>query len=564
MIKPDRRRSGVYDRREPTNNEMPSTPTTKDAAVDHDKSAYWRESAISAREEQVHMREDTAHGRETKALQREEWATSREREVYDQRTYRAAMEALNAQLRQANEELVIASIRSQAIAEELERSKAEMTHLAHYDFLTDLPNRTQLHDRIDQAIALATRHQAKLAVLFLDLDRFKIVNDSLGHAIGDQLLQSVAQRLKSAIRNSDTVSRQGGDEFVLLLSEVGQEESLTLAIEKIHKIVTAPYSIAGNDLHIGVTIGVSLFPENGGDTATLMRNADAAMYYAKENGRDRYQFFKQEIHARNIERQSVETSLSQALDDRQFVLFYQAQINLENGTVMGVEALARWRHPSRGLLLPAWFIPIAEDCGAIVPIGRWVLREACEQAKSWLNQGLDFNVICVNISVRELEHQDFLKNVRSVLQETGLAPNRLEFELTETALMKNIDRTAATLHALRAIGARISIDDFGTGYSSLSYLKRFPLDTMKIDQSFIRDISTGNDDILLNAIIGIGKSLRHQVIAEGVETAKQLAFLRANDCIAAQGFYLNAPMSADEFGMFLSKRASRRNDGAIQ
>ncbi|MES2354781.1 MAG: EAL domain-containing protein [Pseudomonadota bacterium] len=516
MTKPDRRRAGVYDRR--------------------------KSAEIGRQEYELLNSNENNAANDPTSLER---LASKEQEVHAQRAHMAALEKLNVKLRQANEQLVITSIQSHALAEALAISKAEMAHLAHHDCLTDLPNRAQLHDRIDQAIELATRHHAKLAVLFLDLDRFKTVNDSLGHAIGDQLLQSVAQRLKNAIRGSDTVCRQGGDEFVLLLSDVSQEESLALTIEKIHQVVTAPYCLAGNNLRIGATIGISIFPDNGSDTAMLMRNADAAMYYAKENGRNKYQFFKPEIHACNREREGVETSLSHALEDRQFELFYQAQIHLETGSVTGVEALVRWRHPSRGLLLPAWF----------VPIGLWILREACEQAQLWLNQGLDFHVMCVNISARELENEDFLKNVSAIVQETGLTFDRLEFELTETVLMKNIDRTSKTLHALRAMGARISIDDFGTGYSSLSYLKRLPLDTMKIDQSFVRDISTSDDDILLNAIIGIGKSLRHQVVAEGVETAQQLAFLRENRCTAAQGFYLHAPMSANDFTRFLSKRA---------
>jgi diguanylate cyclase (GGDEF)-like protein len=521
--------------------------------VTREDEVHVREDAALGRESKASLREDAAQGRETEASLREESAASREQEIHVAGIYSAEQQDHNIKLRRANEQLVIASLQLQIASEEIEKSKVEMAHLAHHDFLTDLPNRMQLYDRIAQAIASAKRHHEKLAVLFLDLDRFKSVNDNLGHAIGDKLLQSVAQRLKSAIRSTDTVSRQGGDEFVLLLSEVNEEEALALKIEKIHQTVTAPYRLAGNDLHIGATIGISIFPQDGEDTETLVRNADAAMYHGKENGRNRYQFFKWEMHVRDVERQEVEASLRQALDRQQFVLFYQAQITLESGAVTGAEALIRWRHPSRGLLLPAWFVPVAEDSGAIVPIGRWVLREACRQAQSWLEAGLAFNVMAVNISAREFENDDFLENVRRALQETGLAPDHLELELTETVLMKSIESTAATLHALRAMGVRISIDDFGTGYSSLSYLKRFPVDTLKIDKSFVHDILTEDDDILVNAVIGIGKSLRHQVIAEGVETAKQLAYLRENDCAAAQGFYLNVPMIAEEFAAFLKQ-----------
>jgi len=563
----DRRSSGIHDRRKPSGinrqqGELASANESTGSNVDetsiqpHRECALLREDAVLAREEQVHVRENTAHGRETKALQREEWATSREQAIHDDCTSKTAQQDHNVKLRQANEQLVIASVQLQISTEKIENAKAEMTHLAHHDFLTDLPNRMQLYDRIAQAIALANRHHTKLTVLFLDLDRFKVVNDSLGHVIGDKLLQSVALRLKSAIRNSDTVSRLGGDEFVLLLSEVSQMEIFALTIEKIHKIITAPYCIAGHDLHIGATIGISRFPEDGEDAETLIRNADTAMYYAKENGRNQYQFFKQEMHSREAKRHVVESSLYEAIDKRQFVLFYQTQINLESGAITGAETLIRWRHPSRGLLLPAWFLPVAEDCGAIVLIGRWVLREACQQAKSWLDAGLAFNVIGVNVSAREVENDNFLTNVRAVLRETGLAPHYLELELTETTLMKNIESTAGTLHALRSMGVRISIDDFGTGYSSLSYLKRFPVDTIKIDKSFVHDIATGNNDILLNAIIDIGTNLQYKIIAEGLETAKQLVFLRANRCTAVQGFHLNAPMMAGEFATVLKQMSS--------
>jgi diguanylate cyclase len=566
----DRRRSVISDRRKPHQIAQPQAesppfnrsnardsvtvpPTLEPTAPGSGQSIQQREEANLAREEGVHAREDATRTREAQALQREGLATLREQEIHEGWASKAAMLDRSIKLRQANEQLVIAAVQLQIATEEIEKSKAEMTHLANHDFLTDLPNRMQLFDRIAQAIALAKRHHAKLAVLFLDLDRFKLVNDTFGHAIGDQLLQSVAHRLKSAIRSSDTVSRQGGDEFVLLLSEVSQEEILALKIENIHRIITAPYCVAGNDLDIGATIGVSIFPADGEDAETLIRNADAAMYYAKENGRNHFQFFRQEMRAIEVERQTIEVSLYQAIEQQQFVLFYQAQVNLESSAITGVEALIRWQQPERGLLLPASFIPFAEESGAIVPIGCWVLREACRQAQSWVEAGLAFNVIAVNISAREFENDQFLGNVRSVLRETGLAPDRLELELTETVLMKSIECTAKTLHDLRSMGVRISIDDFGTGYSSLSYLKRFPVDTMKIDQTFVRDIAPGADDILLNAIIGIGKSLHHHVIVEGVETAAQIAFLRENQCASVQGFYVNMPMRAEEFTSILEQ-----------
>lgn len=535
----------------PSNEALVSNP--QNSTLIREEVMQSREGSSRLREDTVLARENAAQERETTASLREESITSREQEIHDKHIVKAAQQDRNAKLKQANEQLVITSVQLQIATEEIERSKAEMTHLANHDFLTDLPNRMQLHDRIGQAIARAKRYQTKLAVLFLDLDRFKIVNDSLGHAIGDKLLQSVAQRLKGAIRATDTVSRHGGDEFVLLLSEVDDCETLALTIEKIHKIITASYDIAGHDLDIGATIGISMFPEDGEDSGALIRNADAAMYFAKENGRNKYQFFEHEMRARNMARQDIETNLRQALDKHQFVLFYQAQINLESGDITGAEALIRWRQPNGGLLLPAWFMPVAEDCGAIVQIGRWVLREACREAQSWLEADLPFNVIAVNISAREFESDDFLAHVHNVLLETGLTADRLELELTETVLMKNIESTVATLHALRSMGVRISIDDFGTGYSSLSYLKQFPLDTLKIDQSFVRDISISDNDVLVDAVIGIGKGLRLQVVAEGVETAAQLAFLRTSHCATVQGFYLNVPMIAEDFSAFLQR-----------
>ena len=530
-----------------------SAHTREELVQSRESSAHMRESAVVAREEQAHVREDVAHGRETSALLREELATSREQVIHNVQNWRDTQAEHGAKLRLANEQLVIASVQSQIRAEEIEKSKEAMAHLASHDFLTNLPNRVQLHDRITQAIAYANRHSMKLAILFLDLDRFKAVNDTLGHAVGDQLLQAVAQRLKSTIRGSDTVSRHGGDEFILVMSEVNDLAALAVNVKKIHDIVTAPYLVAGHDLEVGATIGISVFPENGKDADTLIRNADAAMYEAKNSGRNHFQFFRQEMRIRDAERRLLESSLFRALDQQQFVLFYQAQIDLESGTISGAEALLRWEHPDKGLLLPASFIGTAEDCGAIVPMGRWALHEACTQAQAWLDAGLPFHVMSVNISALEFENEDFVKNVRSVLQETGLAPLHLELELTETVLMKSIESTVLILNELRLMGVRIAIDDFGTGYSSLSYLKQLPVDTMKIDQSFIRDISDDSDQILINAVVGLGKSLRHHVVVEGVETSQQIAFLRQHDCPTVQGFYLHVPMAADEFAIVLAQ-----------
>jgi diguanylate cyclase (GGDEF)-like protein len=519
--------------------------------------ALMRENAVLARERDLRTREDNVEHKESDVSARENSAESSAGENQGVEASALEQEERNATLQMANEQLVITAIRLQIETAENEKTKSEMIKLARYDFLTSLPNRVQLYDRIDQAVAMAKRHPAKLAVLFLDLDRFKVVNDTHGHAIGDKLLQSVADRLKSSVRNTDTVSRLGGDEFVLLLSEVNEDEALELKIEKILAVVSAPYSIAGHELHVGATIGISIFPQDGDDSATLIRNADTAMYFGKKSGRNTYRFYVQEMGAHDTERKNIEAGLQQALKKREFILFYQAQFDLESGKISGAEALIRWRHPSKGLLPASEFMEVAESCGAVISIGRWALREACGQAMRWYMAGLSFNVVAVNISALEFENENFLQNVLQTLQETGLPPRHLELELTETVLMKSVDATTLTLSKLRSAGVSISIDDFGTGYSSLSYLKQFPVDTMKIDQSFVRDISTSKDDILLNAVIGIGKSLRHRVIAEGVETATQLAFLRENRCTAAQGYYLNEPMAAEDFFSFLTAGVAR-------
>jgi diguanylate cyclase (GGDEF)-like protein len=464
----------------------------------------------------------------------------------------------NRKLTEVNERLVIASVQLQVEAEKIAKAKEEMAHLAYHDSLTDLPNRMQLYDRIAQAIAFAKRRSTKLAILFLDLDRFKNINDSLGHAVGDQLLQSVAQRLKSAVRDTDTVSRHGGDEFILLLSELNPSDGLNLKIEEIHKIITAPYRIAETIVDIGATIGVSIFPDDGADSETLIRHADSAMYNAKECGRNKYQFYRSEMRIRSKEILNIGSDLLLAVEKKEFTLYYQAQINLQDGNVTGVEALIRWNHPRRGLLLPGHFIPLAEQSSLIVPIGQWVLREACRQAKCWLDRGLEIHRIAVNISAKEFECIGFLESVRDVLQDIDLMPHHLELELTENVLMKSIEGTAEILHSLKSMGVRVSIDDFGTGYSSLSYLKNFPVDTMKIDQSFIREISSHGDNVLANAVISLGRNLHHHVVAEGVETEAQLEFLRRHQCSAAQGFYLNMPMLAEDFTAYLE--GVRRDD----
>jgi diguanylate cyclase (GGDEF)-like protein/PAS domain S-box-containing protein len=433
----------------------------------------------------------------------------------------------------------------------------EMVYSAEHDSLTGLPNRMLLNDRIGQAIALAGRHMRQVAVLFLDLDGFKHINDSLGHPIGDKLLQSVAKRLVDCVRASDTVSRQGGDEFVVLLSEVNQSEAAANTARRVLQAVSKAHSINQHELHITTSIGVSIYPDDGMDAETLVKNADTAMYQAKENGRQSYQFFKPVMSVQAVERQSIEEGLRRALERQEFVLYYQPKVNLRTGAITGAEALLRWTRPTRGSIPPARFIPVAEDSGLILPIGAWVIREACKQAQTWLNADLPAISMAVNVSAMEFRDENFLKGLFAVLSETGLAPGSLELELTESVLMKHAGSTASILRILRERGVRVAIDHFGTGYSSLSYLRKFPVDALKIDQSFVRQIGAGDDTTIVKAVIGMARSLELRVVAEGVETAEELAFLRAHHCEEAQGHYFSRAVSARQFARLLRLDAHR-------
>jgi len=428
----------------------------------------------------------------------------------------------------------------------------QMAHSAQHDFLTGLPNRMLLNDRVGQAIVLAKRHAKRVAVLFLDLDGFKHINDSLGHPIGDKLLQSVAQRLVGCVRDSDTVSRQGGDEFVVLLSEVEHVEEVAAAAGRLLRAVAAAHSIDLHDLQINSSIGVSIYPDDGLDAETLIKNADTAMYQAKENGRQSYQFFKSVMNVRAVERQSIEGSLRRALERQEFSLHYQPKIDLRTGAITGAEALIRWMHPTRGAVSPAQFIPIAEDCGLMLPIGAWVFREACNQARAWVDAGLPATKMAVNVSAMEFRNEHFLDGLLTILTETGLDPRSLELELTESVLMKRAESAASILQTLREAGVQVAVDDFGTGYSSLSYLSKFPIDALKIDQSFVRNLSTSKHDaIIVNAVIGMARSLKLRVVAEGVETPEQLAFLQAHQCDEAQGYYFSRPVPPQQFARLL-------------
>ena len=433
---------------------------------------------------------------------------------------------------------------------------AKMVHISQHDPLTGLPNRLLLKDRIDQAIALAKRHKRQVAVLFLDLDGFKHINDSLGHLIGDKLLQSLAIRLRECIRTPDTVCRQGGDEFILLLQDLQQTDDAAETAKRVLQAIAAPHSIDDRELHITASMGISLYPNDGSDSETLIRNADTAMYQAKANGCQCYRLFEPSMNVKAVERQSIEENLRRALDRREFLLYYQPKVDLKTGLIVGAEALIRWKGFGCGSIPPSKFIPIAEETGLILPIGAWVLSEACAQAKAWVDAGLPPITMAVNVSAIQFGSEGFLEDLSAILLRSGLDPRSLELEVTETVLMKHAKVAAIILQTLRDKGIQISVDDFGTGYSSLSYLKEFPLDILKIDASFVRQVGNDPDDsAIVTAIIGMGQNLNLRVIAEGVETPDALRFLKENDCDEAQGNYFSKPLSAVQFAKLLKTYA---------
>jgi diguanylate cyclase (GGDEF)-like protein/PAS domain S-box-containing protein len=422
-----------------------------------------------------------------------------------------------------------------------------LAYQAEHDSLTNLPNRALINEQLNLAVALAHRYQNQMAVLFIDIDRFKCINDSLGHAIGDRLLQSVAARLLACVRTSDMAGRIGGDEFVVVLTQIVQAHDAAICAEKIILSMNAPHLIDAHRLHVSVSIGIATCPEDGVDTTSLMKHADVAMYYAKDSGRNNYKFFQADMNRRALAQLTLEHDLRRALDRREFALFFQPTINLATHRVTGVEALLRWHHPTRGLLLPEQFMSVAEESGIIVPIGRWVLLAACRQAKMWQDACIPPMPIAVNCSAVELRDRNFVAGVAEVLAESGLQPNNLTLELTETVLMQDLDSTARVLQSLKELGVNLALDDFGTGFSSLSHLQRFPIDALKIDQSFIRNLSEDPDDAsIVGAVIGMADSLRMRVVAEGVETQQQLIVLEEQSCPEAQGYYFSHPLIAED------------------
>jgi len=426
-------------------------------------------------------------------------------------------------------------------------AEAKILHLANHDALTDLPNRNLIQDRIQQLILRSHRSSAKFAVMFLDLDKFKVINDSHGHSMGDLLLQVVAGRILSCLREEDTVGRQGGDEFIVLLASLSAAEDSVLVAQKILDILALPVIINGQDLCCGASIGIAIYPQDGDDVDTLLRHCDIAMYHAKEAGRSNYQFFSQKMNEVAAERLLLESRLRQAIERDELLLHYQPLVNIADGSIVATEALVRWSHPELGLVSPARFIPIAEDTGLIVPLGEWVLRQACTQLIQWREQGVQLRRMVVNLSPRQFRQKHLVQTFSSVLNETGVDPHWLGLEITESVIMENPEVSIGILQELQALGIELSLDDFGTGYSSLSYLKRFPIDKLKIDQSFVRDITADTDDAaMVAAIIGMAHRLNIRVVAEGVETEAQLAFLREQNCDEYQGYYFSRPLPAEE------------------
>lgn len=435
---------------------------------------------------------------------------------------------------------------------QLKKSQSRLEFLAHHDPLTSLPNRLLFNARLEHAIERARRNNSRVAVLFLDLDRFKHINDSLGHTIGDTLLKEVAQRFRELIREDDTVARLGGDEFVILMEDLKDSEDSVILAEKIIKSLEASFQIHEYELFVGTSIGISIFPQDGDSVDELLRNADSAMYRAKDLGRSTYQFYTRELTAHAFEHMLLGTQLRKAVEQEQFVLHYQPQINLKNNKITGVEALLRWQHPDHGMIPPGQFIPLAEDTGLIIPLGEWVLRQACQQAKSWLDRGIEFEHISVNLSGPQIQQAGLVEVVRAILEETQLPAERLELEITETFIMGQAEPATELLLSLRKLGVSLAIDDFGTGYSSLAYLKQLPVNKLKIDRGFVNDLPDDENDVAIaRAIIALGHSMLYTVIAEGVETEEQRDFLIQEGCEQAQGFLYSRPVNGDEIVEFI-------------
>lgn len=478
------------------------------------------------------------------------------RDVTEQKKIEEELKVLNAYLEQRvtvrTSALMMANENLRAEIAERKRIEEKIKHIAFHDALTTLPNRILFNDRLSLALAHAHRNKEMLAVLFLDLDRFKVINDTLGHSMGDQLLQGVAGRLQSCVREDDTIARLGGDEFTLLLPGITQTEHASAIACKILDAIKRPWLIDGHELFITASIGIALYPNDGETAEILLKNADSAMYHGKEEGRNNYQFYLPAIHSKSFEKMILERDLHRALERKEFVVHYQPQINVSTGRISGMEALVRWQHPDRGLLSPSEFLSLAEDTRMIVSIDEFVLHTVCAQSKAWQGAGFRPSCIAVNISAHTFQQQNLVETVTSVLKKTGLDPQFLELEITEGVAMQNLETTIHKLNRLRELGIQITIDDFGTGFSSLFYLKKFPINKLKISQLFVRDIMTDqNDKMIVTAVIALAQSLKFGVIAEGVETEGQLNFLKLQQCAEIQGYLFYKPLSADTFEKIL-------------
>ncbi len=457
--------------------------------------------------------------------------------------------------------LLLGIVLSLRILQQRKRMEERVNYMAFHDELTSLPNRLMLSQRLDQALSRHRRAGSQLAILFLDLDRFKVINDSLGHETGDVLLRQVADRLRAHSREGDTIARMGGDEFVVLIENSGDLSDISAHAQRLVEQLSAPYLLGSNDCHVTVSIGVSVFPADGSDAPALLKAADVAMYRAKDTGRDSYQFYSAAMNVHTVERLELECDLRHALERHEFLLHYQPKVDVATGRITGIEALLRWEHPNRGLISPMDFIPLAEETGLISSIGEWVLATACAQTKEWQDQGFAKLDVAVNLSARQFADPMLLPKLTSIIRRSGLGPSSLELEITESLVMSHGGSAIAVLQQLKSLGVRIAIDDFGTGYSSLAYLKRFPIDTLKVDRSFIRDIpADSGDKLITRAIIAMAHSLRLRVVAEGVETADQLKFLRKERCDTAQGYYLHRPLPAAEVAAVLKLNRMRRDN----
>jgi diguanylate cyclase (GGDEF)-like protein/PAS domain S-box-containing protein len=453
-------------------------------------------------------------------------------------------------------------LRMTAIRDITERKEAEerIRYLAYYDSLTGLPNRTFYKELVSRALLLAKRHHWTIAILFIDLDYFKRINDTLGHDIGDQLLRTVGDLVKTCIRKSDfitrseedvledVVARLGGDEFIVLLNEIAHSQDASRVARRILKELARPFTLAGHEVFVTASIGIALYPLDGNDAENLLKNADVAMYHAKNQGRNNYQFYTKSMNATSLQRLDLENDLRKALDRGEFLLYYQPTVDVQTRTIIGAEALVRWKHPNKGMISPGEFIPLAEETGLIVSIGEWVLRTACSQNRAWQNAGNKPFRVAVNLSGRQFDQEGLIEVISNALRDTGFDPQYLELEITESTIMKNPEKAATTLQKLKGMGICLSIDDFGTGYSSLGNLRKFPIDTLKIDRSFVMNITTDSDDAAITtAIIAMAHSLKLGVIAEGVESEDQQSFLRERACDAVQGYLFSRPVPAEEF-----------------